>query len=521
MSSNLSYFDELPERWSIHGYYEFRKRQSDFSGIFHKENGWLKINLETIANNKEAYFNDEQVARALMMLRALKNQMSDPEVAIFWKEIDFQRTLKSQIEIARVDGVLRMFEGTNTSQQHVINIQHQDSLAYINLVRETEDNIQESRKSDKKDILDGTDNEEGELTKYAHSQEENKENVPTCKKTKKRPNTKNQRPRNDNEKFSSEFPSPPDVGLEDNDEIKVDFTSTERELLRESTNEWVFGTINVSRKFRQYQIEVLKKAKTNGLKWSDFYEMLALFSIIVLISPCPYPSYIFTIQKWQMITRENPYTIADPVLPMEVLPFLRNASADSLEGKTAFFCPYVILKLAKCSSVPDISATKTSEDEHCFKLLHPIIRPLFFTSSYKEYNIRLNRATSDKLKVQLRGRKSINQLLRMKGDPAETVLLINQGDLVESYVMDLKYDGLYRSWPFLTTRLVKDKTTIPLLESNIRHFMALEERINKIAEDYNRRTCQSGTTTPPLQIQYMRDLPGSPQMQEILNSKCG
>ncbi|RHZ59521.1 hypothetical protein Glove_363g24 [Diversispora epigaea] len=129
---------------------------------------------------------------------------------------------------------------------------------------------------------------------------------------------------------------------------------------------------------------------------------------------------------------------------------------------------------------------------------------------YKEYNIRLNRTTSgtatrpdfsclineipilnseikspgftplqqqkDKLKVQLRGRKSINQLLRTKGEPPETVLLINQGDL---------------------------------------------ERINKIAENYNRRTCQNDTTTPLLQIQYMQNLPGSPQLKEIFNSKCG
>ncbi|CAI2192817.1 5755_t:CDS:2 [Funneliformis geosporum] len=93
----------------------------------------------------------------------------------------------------------------------------------------------------------------------------------------------------------------------------------------------------------------------------------------------------------------------------------------------------------------------------------PIIRPLFFTSSYKEYNILLNHATNstatrpdflclvneipilnseikpsgftplqqqkDKLKVQLRGRKSINQLLRTNGSLEETVLLTNQAEL--------------------------------------------------------------------------------------------
>ncbi len=40
--------------------------------------------------------------------------------------------------------------------------------------------------------------------------------------------------------------------------------------------------------------------------------------------------------------------------------------------------------------------------------------------------------------------------------------------------MDLKYDGLYRSWPFLTTRLVTDKATIPLAEFAISHLVALE-----------------------------------------------
>ncbi|CAG8578921.1 8021_t:CDS:2 [Diversispora eburnea] len=147
----------------------------------------------------------------------------------------------------------------------------------------------------------------------AHSQEELDERVklPTCynqenenkENTKKQvKSAKNPRPRNDSEK-SSEFPH---VEFEDDVELK------------------------------KYQIEVLKKAKTNGLKWSEFYELLALSSIIVLSSPCSYPAHIFTIQEWQMITCENPYTITDPVLPIEVLPFLQNVLADSLKGKTTF-----------------------------------------------------------------------------------------------------------------------------------------------------------------------------------------
>ncbi|RHZ46829.1 hypothetical protein Glove_606g107 [Diversispora epigaea] len=62
------------------------------------QNDWLKRNPETIANNTENYFNNIQVERAQIMLLTLK-----------------------------VDGVLRMFEGTNNSQQHIINIQHQEN----------------------------------------------------------------------------------------------------------------------------------------------------------------------------------------------------------------------------------------------------------------------------------------------------------------------------------------------------------------------------------------------------------
>src|SRR6185312_4609110 len=45
---------------------------------------------------------------------------------------------------------------------------------------------------------------------------------------------------------------------------------------------------------------------------------------------------------------------------------------------------------------------------------------------------------------------------------------------MESYFMDLKYDGLYHSWPFFTTKLVIDQTTIPLAEASITHMVALE-----------------------------------------------
>ncbi|PKC14789.1 hypothetical protein RhiirA5_18787 [Rhizophagus irregularis] len=59
--------------------------------------------------------------------------------------------------------------------------------------------------------------------------------------------------------------------------------------------------------------DILEKAKTYELKWSDFHEVLALSSIIVLRLPCPYPAHIFTSREWQTIIHENPYIVADSV----------------------------------------------------------------------------------------------------------------------------------------------------------------------------------------------------------------
>ncbi|CAG8703677.1 11527_t:CDS:2, partial [Dentiscutata heterogama] len=197
--------------------------------------------------------------------------------------------------------------------------------------------------------------------------------------------------------------------------------------------------------------------------------------------------------------------------------------------------------------VPKVAPLKLSEEEHCYMFLYPISRPLF-TGSEKEYELRLNRANKgtkkrpdlsctvndvpilnseikplgythlqrrkDSLKVQLNARKSINLQLETKGGPGEAGTFLNMGDLMESFFMDLQYDGLYRSWPFLTTRLVIDKTTIPLAESAIGHLVALEERIEKIAENYKYRSSQF---TPPAQMSFVRKLPDSPQVKLLLH----
>ncbi|RUP45997.1 LOW QUALITY PROTEIN: hypothetical protein BC936DRAFT_147474 [Jimgerdemannia flammicorona] len=209
---------------------------------------------------------------------------------------------------------------------------------------------------------------------------------------------------------------------------------------------------------------------------------------------------------------ENQYIITNAVLLAEISSLLRNASAECLD-----------IFVNGCAGIPALSPCKTLEmntlsgfyiplSPDCFlggtrnmtfvwtfllgeiPILNSETNPLGFTPLPKR---------KDELKVQLQARKSINQLIRSKRGPTEAVSLrmpvcvrnigfaspdvvhfaertTLSGDLVEPYIMDLEYDGLYRSWSFLTTRLVIDKTTIPLPESNFRHFVALEVNTRRV-----------------------------------------
>ncbi|CAI2194260.1 9813_t:CDS:10 [Funneliformis geosporum] len=569
--------DLVPEDFSLLSILKFRKTKDDFSFNKKVEHTLISKFVSYVAENADENWRkvasilkkelsevekDEQLMRRKMDRAEIQFGLdqtlagNEAQVILNQTKLDILSDRKNVKRKATTDK-----NDTPTEKDEI------DSFFQSPTEQNRTNAIMKRPKLDEKNIL----NEEGEPISDLHSQKvlnEGEEGVEleTHEKTKKvttrvasKTNTRKSKKnaseistRNNNNEKSSEQSSSSDLGPEDDEEIKLDFTSIEKELLQEQSNEWEVDTINVSQRFRKYQIEVLEKAKTDGLKWCDFHEVLALSSVIVLNSPCPYPNHIFTTREWRTITLENPYVITEPVLPPDVCFSLRNSLAEFMEGKAPFLSlgdseiGRVVSRIFNdmCSSVPKVAPTKTSEDEHCFKLLHPIIRPLFFTDSCEEYVIRLNRSTSgtatrpdfsclvndipilnseikpsgftslqgqkDKLKVQLRARKSINQLIRAKGGPEEVVLLTNQ----ESHIMDLRYDGLYRSWPFLTTRLIKDKTTIPLMESNIRHLKALEERVSKIAEDYNSRGCQSETT--PLQIRYMRDLPNSPQIKKIL-----
>jgi hypothetical protein len=65
-------------------------------------------------------------------------------------------------------------------------------------------------------------------------------------------------------------------------------------------------------------------------------------------------------------------------------------------------------------------------------------------------------------------------MLDRKGGPCQSISLLNMGSKVESYIMDLEVDGIYRAFDFMKTELVISKTTFPLLTSNLTHLIALE-----------------------------------------------
>ncbi|CAG8591732.1 11142_t:CDS:10, partial [Scutellospora calospora] len=189
---NLTYFNKPPESWTIHGYYQFRKLQSDFSSIFRKENSWLNDNLRTIEKNLENKFSYQQIKQAKKLLRALKVsalasqlgrtpfgcsvddplarcdgtttrwapsscltddplarrgrvQMSDPNVSTFWKEINHVRELNN----VRAEGMLKAARATTDG---VLNSTQLDSSSeYIPTDESDEsDAILTERKKSKK-----------------------------------------------------------------------------------------------------------------------------------------------------------------------------------------------------------------------------------------------------------------------------------------------------------------------------------------------------------------------------------
>ncbi|GET62732.1 hypothetical protein GLOIN_2v1700036 [Rhizophagus irregularis DAOM 181602=DAOM 197198] len=153
-----------------------------------------------------------------------------------------------------------------------------------------------------------------------------------------------------------------------------------------------------------------------------------------------------------------------------------------------------------------VAPLKMSEKEHCLNFVYLLDHPFF--SGEKEYELILNCANvsskkrpdlscimngmpilnsefkplgytslqreKDRIKNSKISQSTITKQGRSRASDKASIFLILVSDLMESYFMDLEYDSLYRSWPFFTTKLVIDKTTIPLAGIAIHHLLALE-----------------------------------------------
>ncbi|CAJ0767592.1 16904_t:CDS:2, partial [Entrophospora sp. SA101] len=90
----------------------------------------------------------------------------------------------------------------------------------------------------------------------------------------------------------------------ENEMIDFDFKDLEKQLehIEESQNDWIVDSINVSKKFKEYQKDLISAVKNKKVKltWADTYEILAISSIIVLTLPCPYKP-TFSTSQWNKI----------------------------------------------------------------------------------------------------------------------------------------------------------------------------------------------------------------------------
>ncbi|GES89089.1 hypothetical protein GLOIN_2v1700036 [Rhizophagus clarus] len=241
-----------------------------------------------------------------------------------------------------------------------------------------------------------------------------------------------------------------------------DITKIEEQLKKQPHTEWIVRNINITQKFRQYQWSAIDKAKKGLLKWGNTYEIF----------------------------------IEKNTIPSSISASLYEAAEECVFGRSIYMNAEKSF-LSKCAgrifndlnNVPVEAPSKISEDLHCCNYLHPFIKPLFMIPKVYE--------KKDFAKVNLRAKKSINQQLSLKGGPNKSVIFTNMGDVVESFLMELNYDGIYCSWPFCKSKLIIDKASMPLIVSTFCHFVELERRTNKLAEDFKSRKVPF---TPPNQI---------------------
>ncbi|CAI2195846.1 7121_t:CDS:2, partial [Funneliformis geosporum] len=415
------YFDKTPTQWSYLGYLEAMKPYFDIGTPIQKlKSLWRKRFLSYL---KEIVLKDgtseEQRKTALFLV----TQKYGCEISQFWNQFDLSRKLKAKQNEAQVN--------TQISALKVLDVATIDQADEFTKRRSfVHPDPSQLDKSDyyQNDDDEDIDNSDDNSTKInSMKQKKRKAHIAFDEKlddqyddkqpfTHKNINADQIDDVHSTSNISFASSSTVDDSSFDNDEkIKIDLTDITKQLEQEPLIEWVVDDIQVTRKFREYQRKVLNKASNEGLTWNDTYEVLrqarqlcnksaktsfpfrGLSSIIILCWPCPYP--MFTTEEWRLIMKTNPYASTGPVFPLEVSSSLKDAVYKHWIGEDAYiYAGESILSKAVArsfndiyESVPLIAPSKMTEDEHCYKILHPATRP-FFLNSKKEYEVQLNRA---------------------------------------------------------------------------------------------------------------------------------
>ncbi|CAJ0754508.1 2777_t:CDS:2, partial [Entrophospora sp. SA101] len=231
---------------------------------------------------------------------------------------------------------------------------------------------------------------------------------------------------------------------------------------------------------------------------------------------------IFSDDEWNLVIEKSPFVIQGSIIPDTVSTIVHNAARKQTINQDSYI---IANKDPLCRSaaqifnglrqtLPMTSPVKTTEDEHCNKFLNVYINNVF--TAQKRYEVKFNCSLLESMqrpdflctiddvpfliseikplgtspllkkndfkKAHLRAKDAVNQQLNKKYGPGKVVLLINAGNSLKSFIMD-QYNGMYRSWGYMTTKLATDIPGMPLVESNFEHFVGIEACLREAVKE--------------------------------------
>ncbi|CAG8582394.1 6674_t:CDS:10 [Paraglomus occultum] len=422
MAKYTTNFDKPPEEWSFLGFYQHRHNERNFTFSFMKESYILKKCLEErqeipLAKKLAKSFKDAPRDVPLMLRN---HRQRNEEIDSFWNKVEFAhleeqralRTKRCHVNISSKTQDMMENIAEDTVEAHLLTKKRRIEEDDESVAKHTRD-IHSSLGLDKTGVSgeamnntfpiskyprDGEDRRSSDMTQYCDDDYYN-----TCTSSKRietDASVLNQisNQETNNESNEIEGDSDGEVDEELDEQLTFDYDFLEREIKKEREVEWVADTINVTSKFKKYQLDLVYelKKRLRKLTWNDTTDILAIASIMIIDWPCRYDC--FTFEEWKLITNNNPYKLKKPLFDECLSSSLNDALYKKSVGFDVDFEPkkglkygIVIKKIFDYVSddLPLFSPTKTSEDEHRFLFLDPLLKPIF-SRPYTPYEIKLN-----------------------------------------------------------------------------------------------------------------------------------